>query len=119
MIYENWIVKRIIDVAPSINAIYPMLGYNDYQDWLSIVDAWQIENPNCEYAGEFDHQSGSFIQQKLGLSNTEVLGWGGGTTHKVRHMLWKYVNENNGTLDAALLEEFRIDQGCPDTTSTP
>ena len=123
VIYENWIVKRIVDVAPTTNAIYPRLGYYDNQDWNTLVDDWFAANPNCSNGSGSPSAVTNFITGKLVDAGIDVPSSGSGvlsSSHRTRHILWLYVNVFGGTLDTALLEEFGIDQGCvPNATPVP
>ena len=118
VIYENWIVKRIVDVAPSSSAIYPMLGFYDNRDWETLVDNWFATNSTCSNGLGVPTEVTKFIYRKLQAAGMWPYGstygslQGLGEAHRTRHTLWKYVNEYGGTLDTALLEEFKIDQGC-------
>ena len=132
VIYENWVVKRVMDIAPGLpygsndgadSALYPQLGYYDNQDWNTLVDDWFAANPNCSNGSGLPSAVTGFITGKLADAGIDVPSPGSGvlsSSHRTRHILWLYVNVLGGTLDTALLEEFGIDQGCYATpTATP
>ena len=133
VIYENWVVKRVMDIAPglpygsndgALSALYPQLGYYDNQDWNTLVDDWFAANPNCSNGIGVPSAITGFITGKLADAGIDVPTPASGLSaaHRTRHILWLYVNTFGGTLDTALLEEFGIDQGCyatPTPTPTP
>ena len=126
VIYENWIVKRIVDLQPTTSATYPRLAYYDNQDWNTLVDNWFADNPTCSNGQGSPSAITGFIRGKLqdadmwpypGLNSISGIS----ASHFTRHVLWKYVNEFGGTLDTTLLNEFGQAQGCitPTPTATP
>ena len=88
----------------------PMLGLTAYEAWQDLVTQWEQENPNCQYYPDFNHSTGSFLQTKLGVSNTEMFDWGLGTAGRKRFML-RVLSETQA-LDMDLLNEFGEDQNC-------
>ena len=113
IIYENWIVKRVVDVAPSTSAIYPRLGFYDNRDWEELVDDWFAANPACSNGSGIPTAVTNFISNKLedlGISTSTSVTLS--ASHRTRYILWLYVNEAGGTLNTALLDEFGINQGC-------
>jgi len=124
VIYENWIVKRIVDLQPTTSATYPRLAYYDNQDWNTLVDNWFADNPTCSNGQGSPSAITGFIRGKLqdadmwpypGLNSISGIS----ASHFTRHVLWKYVNEFGGTLDTTLLNEFGQAQGCITPTPTP
>lgn len=103
---------ELVDSSVTIdtNIQYPWLPLSEFTDWETLVDGWEAANPNCSYYPDFDHNTGSFLQTKLGVSNTEMFSWGLSSSHKKRFML-NLLSEQQ-PLDLALLEEYKIDQGC-------
>jgi hypothetical protein len=82
----------------------PVLGLNAYTAWTDLVAQWEQDNPNCQYDPNFDYVTGSFLQDKLGVTNAEMFGWGLGTSGRIRFML-RVLSETQ-PLDMALLNEF-------------
>ncbi len=121
--FVNWIVTEVQDVSPSTNVVYPMLGYDDYQAWLQVVGVWEANNPDCEEnVDNYTGQAGNWFQDKVdGYPNVSGLNPLLSNAHGKRYIL-KLIRDNIQPLDAALLEEFRISQGCPmsgPNTNTP
>ena len=82
----------------------PMLGLTAFNTWKDLVSQWEQENPGCEYYPNFDWNTGSFLQKKLGVTNTEMFDWGLGTSGRIRFML-RVLSETRA-LDMDLLNEF-------------
>ena len=89
-------------IDPSVRR--PMLGLTSYNTWMDLVAQWEQANPGCEYDPNFDHVTGSFLQNKLGVTNTEMFDWGLGTSGRKRFML-RVLSETTA-LDMDLLNEF-------------
>jgi hypothetical protein len=96
------LVDPSITIDPPVQR--PMLGLNAYTAWTDLVAQWEQDNPNCQYDPNFDYVTGSFLQDKLGVTNAEMFGWGLGTSGRIRFML-RVLSETQ-PLDMALLNEF-------------
>jgi hypothetical protein len=123
VIYENWVVKRVMNVAPGLpygsnngenSGYYPRLGFYDNRDWEELINNWHDANPTCHddfYDVRFAVTN--FIKDKLIAADIALPAHGIlAAADEMRHTLYLYVNVYGGTLDTALLEEFKIDQGC-------